>query len=338
MRNRIFNGIVVIILGCIFLSFFIFSHGFADLEEKFESLNPYWILIAILCIITFWLLEIIILYIITKTLYTTRHLFIKSIKFGMIGQLFSALTPFQSGMQPAQLYAMTENGIPAGYSGSILMVKFIIHQATLTIYSIIVLLTTFSFFNSKVKYFLYFCIFGFVVNTLIIIVAILFSVNDKLTRNILKFSLKLLSKIKIVKDTDAAFEKFDTELISFHESAAYISKHVWMCIFSGLLTFLQWTVYYAIPYCIYRSFDFNSYILWTMISAQVFLTLFLSFLPLPGAAVGAEGGFYIIYGIFFKSSTNTLVPALFFWRIITYYFTLGAGGLITVLLPNKKLE
>lgn len=337
MRNRIFNGLVVIILACIFLSFFVFSHGLADLAEKLETLNPYWILLSIICIIIFWMLEIIILYIITKTLYTAKHLFIKSIKFGMIGQLFSALTPFQSGMQPAQLYTMTENGIPPGYSGSILMVKFIIHQSTLTFYSIIVLLTTFNFFNSKVQYFLYFCIFGFIVNSLIILIAVLFAVNDKLTRKILWFMLKLLYKIRIVKDPDGAFEKFETELISFHESAAYISKHIWMCIFACILTFIQWTVYYAIPYCIYRSFDFNSTVLWTMISAQVFLTLFMSFIPLPGAAVGAEGGFYIIYGIFFNKG-NTLVPAMFLWRIITYYFTLGAGGLFTVLLPNRKLE
>lgn len=333
MRNKIFNLIVVIVSSCIFLSFFVFSHGLNDLM-KIKALDIKWIIIAIICIVVFWLLESILLFVITKTLYRAKNLFVKSLKFAMIGQFFSAITPFQSGMQPAQLYAMTENGIPGGYSGSILMVKFIIHQTTLTIYSILVLITNYYYFNSKISYFLYFCIFGFIINSLIIVIAVLFSVNDKLTNKLLLFLLRFLHKIKIVKNINSTHQKLQEELISFHESSAYIAKHIGMCISATFLTFLQWTSFYAIPYCVYRSFGFNSASIWTMICAQVFLTLFMSFIPLPGAEGGAEGGFYIIYGIFFKG--NTLVPAIFVWRIITYYLTIGVGGIFTLILPNAK--
>lgn len=333
MRNKIFNLLVVVITSCLFLSFFVFSHGLTDLM-KIKALNLNWIMIALVCIVIFWMLEAIILFVITRTLYKGKNLFIKSIKFAMIGQFFSAITPFQSGSQPAQLYVMTENGIPAGFAGSILMVKFIIHQTTLTLYSILVLLTNYYFFNTKIKYFLYFCIFGFLLNSLIIVVAILFSVNKKLTNKILFNLLKLLHKIRIVKDIDSSYTKLEEELISFHDSSAYIAKHIGMCISASVLTFLQWTAFYTIPYCIYRSFGFSSANVWTMICAQVFLTLFMSFIPLPGAEGGAEFGFYSIYIIFFKN--NTLVPALFVWRIITYYFSIAAGSIFTVILPNTN--
>ena len=65
----------------------------------------------------------------------------------MIGQFFSAVTPFQSGMQPAQFFAMTEDGIPSVFAGSILMVKFIIHQTTLTLDSVVIMFTDYLFFK-----------------------------------------------------------------------------------------------------------------------------------------------------------------------------------------------
>lgn len=335
MRNKIFNLIIVAVCSFIFLSFFVFSHGLNDLM-RLETLEFRWILVAIICMILFWLLEAIILFVITRTLYKTNNLFFKTLKFAMIGQFFSAITPFQSGGQPAQLYAMTESGIPAGFSGSILMVKFIIHQSTLTLYSILVLITNYYYFSSKSKisYFLFFCLIGFAFNSLIIVIAVLFSVNDRLTKKILLFTLRLLHKIKIVKNIDLTYAKLEEELVSFHESSAYIAKHIGMCVSAVALTFLQWTAYYTIPYCVYRSFGFTSAHVWTMICAQVFLTLLMSIIPLPGAEGGAEGGFYIIYSIFFKN--NTLVPAMFVWRIITFYFSIAIGGIFTILVPTPK--
>lgn len=334
MRNKILNLIVVVISSFILLSFFIFSNGLDSLLSQLKKLNTNWLLAAILCMTVFWFLESFIIHIITGRLYKNGSTFAKSIKYGMVGQFFSAITPFQSGGQPAQLYYMSENGVPASSSGSILMIKFIIHQATLTIYSILVIAFKFNYFNSKIKYFIYFCFFGFLINTLIIVFAVLFSVNRKATKGILKITLKVLHKIKIVKDKDSVYEKWEKELEGFHSNSAYLAKHQSMCIFACLLTFLQWTVFYSIPYCIYRSFGFNSADIFTMIAAQVFLVMFMSCIPLPGAVGGAEGGFYMIYGIFFSKAA--VVPAIFMWRIITYYSCIAVGGLFTVLLPDKN--
>lgn len=336
MRNKIFNLIVVMLLASIFLFFFISSNGLNLLMIQFKTLSLIWLLSAALCIICFWIFESFIIYVITNSLHRTKHLFLKCLKIAMIGQFFSAITPFQSGGQPAQLFVMTENDIPAGFAGSILMVKFIIHQATLTFYSLLVISLEFKFFNDKIPYFISFCFLGFILNTIIIILALIFAMNDKLTNKILTFSLKILKKVKLFKSLDERYEHIDEELKSFHESAAFMSKNIKMCIIAFFLTFIQWTIYYSIPFCIYKSFSLNSASLWTMVSAQVFLTMFMSFIPLPGAAVGAEGGFYLIFGIFFKG--DSIGPAVFMWRILTYYASIAAGGLSSILLPNITSE
>lgn len=334
MRNKIFNLLVVAVLTLIFVWFFVFSNGYSSLKHQFSSINTYWIATAAACIIVFWFFESLIIYIITKSLYSTDYMFIKSIKIAMIGQFFSAITPFQSGGQPAQLFVMTENDVPAGLSGSILMVKFIIHQGTLTFYSILVIILKFNYFNSKIPYFIDFCFIGFAVNSLIIVFCLIFSINQKFTFKLLYVVLNLLHKVRLLKDVEDKYKRFEKELLSFHESSAIMGKNIQMCLLSSFFTFVQWTLYYAIPYCIYRSFGLNSTDLWTMICAQVFLTMFMSFIPLPGAAGGAEGGFFLIFGIFFKG--DTIVPAIFMWRLITYYASILAGGFSSVLLPNSN--
>ena len=336
MKNKTFNIIVLVLSTGIMFYFFIYSHGLEALIKQSKTLNRYWITLSVFCIVLFWIFETIILHIITKALYSEHKLFLRSFKFTMIGQFFGAFTPFSSGSQPAQIFAMTEVSIPAGSAGSILMIKFIIHEVVYLIYLIIALLFKFSFFNSKIHYFKYFCVIGTLINILIIMFALMFSINSKIPKKIIEFIFKILSKVKFVKNPEEKCEKVQLELTSFHDNAAFISNNKYICAIASFFTFLQWMAYYTIPYCIYRSFGYNSATIFSMITAQVFLTMFMSCIPLPGAEGGAEAGFYLIFGIFFNA--NSIVPAIFIWRLITYYLTIAVGSIFTVILPNTNMN
>jgi len=200
MKNKTFNIIVLVLSTGIMFYFFIYSHGLESLIKQSGSLNKFWLTLAVLCIVLFWIFETIILHIITKTLYSEHKLFLRSFKFTMIGQFFGAFTPFSSGSQPAQIFAMTEVGIPAGSAGSILMIKFIIHEVVYLIYLIIALFFKFSFFNSKINYFKYFCVVGTFINILIISFALMFSINSKIPKKIINTIFKILSKVKFIKN------------------------------------------------------------------------------------------------------------------------------------------
>jgi uncharacterized protein (TIRG00374 family) len=336
MKNKTFNIIVLVLSTGIMFYFFIYSHGLEALAKQSKTLNKYWITLAVFSIILFWLFETTVLHLITKALYSEHKLYLRSFKFTMIGQFFGAFTPFSSGSQPAQIYAMTEAGIPAGASGSILMIKFIIHEVIYLVYLIVALILKFSYFNSKIQYFIYFCVVGFIINVIVILSALLFSLNSRIPKNIIKFIFKLLGKMRLVKNPEDKCEKFEVELSRFHDNAAYISRNKTVCAYASLFTFFQWTAYYTVPYFIYRSFGYNTANIFTMITAQVFLTMFMSCIPLPGAEGGAEAGFYIIFGIFFNA--ETIVPAIFIWRIITYYFTIAVGSIFTVILPRASFK
>lgn len=336
MKNKVFNFIVIIVSACIFLSFFLFTKGLNSIIQELKTLNALWLLLAFILILFFWIFEMLVLYIITKKFYNTDNLLIKCLKFEMIGVYFGAITPFSAGSHPAQLYAMTESEIPAGISGSILMIKFILHQLINIIILILAFLFRFNYFNSRVNYFVYFCVSGLIVHIIIMIFMILFSINRKLTKSVLMFIFKVLKKIRLLKNTEDSYKKIETELKNFHENISLITKNITMCINSSIFTILQWLAFFSIPYCIYRSFGFNSAHILTMIAAQIFLINFMAIIPLPGAEGGAEGGFYLIYSLFFKEST--IITAILLWRMLTYYLSIIIGSIFTLILPNVNFK
>lgn len=336
MRNKIFNLIVVILCAGIFLSFFMFNKNSTSLAFIFSTLDKKWILIAIIGILLFWLLESIILHIITTIIHNSKNLFRKSVKFAMIGQFWGSVTPFATGSQPAQFYAMTEYGIPGASASSILMIKFIIHQTVFTIYSLIVILFKFNYFKSNIKYFTYFCIAGFTFNTMIIIVACSFLINHKFTEKFISIIVYVLGKIKILKRPEKTFENLKNSLLDFHKNSQIIYQNKFICLNASILTFIQWTIYYSIPYCVYRSFRLNKASILIMISAQVFLTIIMSCIPLPGGEGGAEGGFYLIFKLFFPKVQ--ILSAMLIWRILSYYSCILVGSVFTIIRPPKTSQ
>jgi hypothetical protein len=69
---------------------------------------------------------------------------------------------------------------------------------------------------------------------------------------------------------------------------------------------------------------------------QSFLSLAVSFFPLPGASGASEGGFYIFFSDYF-----TKVPvyiAMIIWRFISYYSILIVGSIVVVFEEVFKLR
>ena len=104
------------------------------------------------------------------------------------------------------------------------------------------------------------------------------------------------------------------------------------------LTAVQLTAFFLIPLCIFYAFGLGKADVLLMICAGAFVLNFTSFIPLPGAAAGAEIGFHTIFSIFFP--THILSVAILFWRLLTFYLPICVGGCFTatagVWRKNKK--
>ncbi|MCB2289241.1 flippase-like domain-containing protein [Clostridium sp. CS001] len=322
MKNHKLNFIVGIASGFIFILLIIFTNGWMDLIHQMKNLQVRWIVVAVLAMILCWVLE-------AKTLQTVIFLMKKDYKFKqafkvtMIGQYFNSITPFASGGQPMQLYTLTKQELGAGSSGSALMIKFIVYQSILTIYSLILILWKSAFFKSKMSNLFYLIGIGFTVNASVILFLIIFSKYRKLTHKLIIGLSKILGKLKLVKNISKLESHIDDNLDQFHDNIDIVRHSKKLMTKAVLYTIAQLTIYFSIPYFIYLSFGMKGASIDSMIAGTAFVIMLTAFIPLPGAVGGAEGAFYMFFTLFFMS-TN-IMAAILLWRLITFYSCIVFG-------------
>jgi len=280
----------------------------------------------------YWTFEIFIIHDLTRLLFPEQK-FSCSIEAGMVGEFYAAITPLQTGAQPAICYVLEKEGIESASASSILMMKFIIHQTTLTIYSFIIIILKFSYFKSTISGIFYLCLLGFIFNLGIILIAVMFSINKGFTKGLLLGTFNFLSKIKLVKNWQKTEGEIEKGLDDFHDNALVIVKNYKLVLRVTIINTAQLTVFYVIPYLIYRGFDPASTSLWNMLAAQTLVMLIVSIPPIPGGAGGAEGGFILLFTMFFKEN---ILPGVLLWRIITYYSCILIGSLFVIHLPRNS--
>lgn len=334
MKKSRFNVFISLASGLILVLVAAFTNGLEGLIHQLSGLDLGWIVFGVVFMVLYWVVEGVILHCLTQFLYEKQR-FLESFKVTMIGQFFNAVTPFASGGQPAQLYTMIGDGIDPGVAGSILMAKFIIYQAVLTVYSLLIILYKVKLFRGRISHFVFLAVIGFLVNTAVILLAIMFSKNRKLTHGILVKISKCLKWLHIIKDEEDMQQKMENELMSFHQSSKLVKNDRKVLTITSILTVIQLTLFFSIPYCIYKAFYGIGAPVVDMISAQAFVTMTSSFIPLPGAAGGAEGSFYLFFGLFFHK--KNMVAAILLWRMITFYSCIGFGGLTASLTNARKV-
>ena len=335
MKKKVFNLVFISLSAIILLIVIISTQGFDGLMHQLANIRYPWIAGALICMLLYWGLEAVVLHIITTFLHEKQKTS-DSFKITMIGQFFNSITPFATGGQPAQLYAMIRDGVEAGHAGSILMIKFIVFQTILTIYSLIIILLKAAYLISYNTTLFYWVIIGFLVHTTVFLLLVFFSYSKSVHKKLLVTFIKLLKRFRIIKDAEKMENKFKEELANFHAHTKILRNNIGLLVKTSVLTILQFTCFFLIPYFVFRAFGMDDASLWNLIAVGVFVSTAISAIPLPGGTIGAEGGFVLYFRMFFDNAS--LVPAMLIWRIITYYSCIGIGGLFTVLGPHRTLK
>ena len=300
--------------------------GVRALAHSFAGMKKDWLAGMVLCTLAFWLTDGLILHIYIRMKYK-KHSYLKSLKTTMIGLLYNSLTPFGTGAQPMQIYDLTQDGVSAGDAVSFVMVKSLLYQACLTIYAVAVLMFTFSFFIERIPRFDLLLWVGVGLNTFVVVLGCAIAINKTAVWKISHALVTLLAKIRIIKSQDKVLASLNRHIVIFHESVSLMYQRVEMLVFGFLLTVLQQTLFYCLPYCIYRSFNLHGDAFMLFLSAQAILSLIMTYVPIPGGSGFAESGFYLFFTLFFAQ--GVIMPAVFIWRFLTYYSTIIVGGAIS---------
>ena len=315
------------------------QYSIQALWKMMLGMRPLWILAALGLMVVYWVFESLGLHLAVSRFVPTQNpgdTFCAT----MIGQFFNCITPFSSGGQPMQAWYLVKKGVSLSFASCSLLIKFIVYQFVLTIYSALTLLLCFKSFAGRISSIGWLIFVGFGVNLLVITGLLCLGFLRRPTEKVLYGSVSLLKKVKLISEQAAskAKERIQKELMEFYEGFAQIRQDIGGILAMSALTAVQLTAFFLIPLCIFYVFGLGKADVLLMICAGAFVLNFTSFIPLPGAAAGAEIGFHTIFSIFFP--THILSVAILFWRLLTFYLPICVGGCFTatagVWRKNKK--
>ncbi len=331
-KVTILNIVLIII---IFVGLFIYMinvDGIENILNLLKTVDYRWVMLGIGCLMIHWICTSLTLHIPLKKMYSSQR-FTNSFKVAMIGLLFDNITPFSSGGQPMQAYELTKTGKKVSDSLSIFAIKFIITQTALVITTLIVVIFEFNFFTNLLQNFAWIAIAGFLINILAIIVVFIAGIQKRVITFITNPIIKLLGKIHILKDPEMVIEKLDKSIDNFRNQFNVMRNEKTMVLKMFLIACIQSLAYYSITYTVYRAFGNSGISFWQIIPVQAFLLLIMTFIPTPGAGVGAEGGFLLLFNSIFQNGTINM--SILFWRLYTFYLPIIVGALFLIPTKNK---
>lgn len=329
-KMAIFNFVLIIV---IFIGLFIYMvnvDGLENIRELLNNVDYKWVFAGIGCLLLYWICDILTLHIPIKRMYKTQPI-TNSIKVAMLGQLFNNITPFASGGQPIQAYELTKTGKRVSDSLSAMAIKFIVTQTALVISTLTVVILEFNFFKELMQEYLWVAVIGFLVNIIAIILVILAGIKKRIITIITTPIIKLLGKLKIIKDSDYTVDKLDKSIDNFGEQFKIVRSEKVMVLKMFIIAVIQSFSYYSMTYMVYRAFGNSGISFLQIIPAQAFLLLIMTFIPTPGSGLGAEGGFYLLFNSVFKEGTINM--SILFWRMYTFYLPILVGSLF--LIPTR---
>lgn len=332
MKNRKRNIFIILIISLVVL-YFVFKDDPVEKIKCLFSLNPIWLLVSFSLMFVYWILKGIVLYYITRKIDKTFTIK-DGIKLMISTQLFHSITPFASGGQPWQIYKLKKRGVPVGESTNMVIEDFIAYQIALILLGVLaVLLNHFLNIIPNTSHLRYLVLIGFSMNMLVIILLFIVAFSKKWNKKIIDFTIKVLYKIKIIKDKKKMLKKSEKFINNFHGGAEILFSDKMNFIRIILLNFAALTFQYLVPFTLMLGLGVFVNPIY-VVTCSAYVMLIDSMIPTPGSTGGLEYGFMSFFKTFIKGSKLSAVMIV--WRVITYYFGI-IMGFIFINVKDKEV-
>lgn len=310
------------------------EEGIRSFTQVFNSgMKIQFIFIAILCFLVANMISSFKLDIYHKK-FQKRYRPILCFKTHMISKYYTKLTPFGIGGQPFQVYYFSRYGVKASNSLTMVSCSYVSNKLMYGLLAL-VMMCTFKLNGllmsqgSLVNIVIVLAFISFSVLAIFLTFVILMCVNKKLGHKIVSWIIKLLTKLKIVKNPSAMYLKIMRPTLIFQRKMQkfFVSKKRTLLFLT--LSLLEYVVEYSVLFFVYSAFNgFDISVYWQLLSISVIIELACHSIPLPGGSGLAELSFSTIFATLFDS--GVLFWALIIWRFMTYYTYLFSGiGIIT---------
>lgn len=332
-NNKYLTFILILIITGLVL-YFSLKDNYKLIIKQILSIKIYWLIMAVALLFLYYFLRSIVTHTLASK-FNHRYSYKKAVKLNITTQFFHAVTPFATGGQPYEIYALKKDGLKLSDATNVSIQSFISYQIALVLLGIFALIysnITHVFSDTIVLNDLVYI--GFGVNLFVITALFILSFSKKTKRLITHFIIDILEKLKIVKNKDKAIENWDNRLNNFNDGASFLLKNKRDFIKIIILNFLALVSLYLIPLAIiYGLNDYSSLNPINTVMTSAYVMLIGAFVPTPGGTGGLEYSFIKFFSTFIKGTSLNAIMLL--WRFITYYFGMILGA---ILLNIRKEE
>ena len=350
-KKKLIRNLILVLGILIVLIILLLSLG--DIKSIWETITsdskPLWILATLGVIILYCFFNQSSIVLLTKRKY-------KNIKyidlFCIAGSeyFFNGITPFSSGGQPFQAYALKQKNVKLSDSTSILLLNFLAYQIVMNIISLISVIAYYNTLSKDVPNLSWLVFIGFSINIIVMIVLILLGTTKFMGKAIIKL-LDLLAKIKFLKNViGSRRENFIVYVEEMQNAFKEMSKSKRAWTIAALSKALSLICYYSVPFFAFLSIGINlgwDNFIYAAAVTSFALTLAI-WVPTPGSSGGAELAFTTLFvGMLALNSgaknptgdaevaKNLALSGMLIWRLFTYYL-LMLLGLVMYLIFDKR--
>ena len=292
-----------------------------------KLVNKKFIFIGFLIMVLYIILECTIINILIKTIQKTKVRFL-AVKIAMMGFYYNLVTPFASGSQPMQIYALNKYDINLSKSIAIVTNKTVLFQTVVTIYSAVIIFLNIEVLKNELPSMLVLMSIGMVMNIVSLLGGMLIALTPNTMKIIVKVIVNILYRLNIFKSLNKKIHTINKFIDEYSYSIKLFIKNKKALCLSIILTIIQLTVFFSISYCVYKAFNLNGLSLFEVLSLQVFLYMSVSPIPTPGNVGANEVAFLTIFSNVFPG--NIIGYSVFLYSIYVYYFLVVVCGLFTI--------
>ena len=256
---------------------------------------------------------------------------------------FNAITPFSSGGQPFQAYALKRKRMKLADSTSALLINFIAYQVCLNIIAIVFLLIYYNRVYAQIDSFIAFLIVGFSINMVIMVGLILIGTVRPIGVLFLKL-FHLLTRIKFLRKLESKEADFADYISNMQQAFKEISKKPILWLLILITKIISFGFYYAIPFIALYAIGVHVRLVdlpYTLALTAFTLTIAI-WVPTPGGSGGVEYAFKELYSPFLESygydsstSVSMAFAVMMIWILLTYYFLMFYGFVLYLIFEKR---
>ena len=326
MKNKKYwiSGIILVIVICLTMYMLLKDFDISQIVNTILGVNPIYIALCVLMVIMYSLFEGIGLKVVLKT-FGTKISYLKGFIYGNIDLYFSLITPSSTGGQPVMAYYMNKDSIPISQSTMAILLNTLNFKAVLLTFAtaVLIFMPDIVFNSGTAVTVLYFV--GYGMQVLMSTLCFMAMFSQKIVRKISFFFIKLLGKIKIIKDPQKTITSFGKSLDDYAQCAKFVKSSRLIVPKVYIVNFIQRIFLFTIGYLVYVSFGQSTLNYFEVVGIQAAIATAANFLPIPGAAGVTELVFMLLYSSIYPDRA-LLVSALLLTRIFDYYFSLLMSG------------